>query len=258
MNIEFTKYQGAGNDFVIVDDRREIFEINNNLMIKTICDRRYGVGADGLILLRNHAQYDFEMIYFNADGFLGSMCGNGGRCIVDFAKSLSIFDNDCFFLAADGLHYASWDHQNVSLKMNNVKEIECNAEFSFLDTGSPHYIELVENLDSVDVYKKGSEIRNNDRFKKEGTNVNFIELKDGILHIRTFERGVEYETLACGTGAVASVLALHKWGVEFQKPLNVNAKGGELKVDFKFENGLYSDVFLIGPAKSVYRGNIEC
>ena len=127
MNIEFTKYQGAGNDFVIVDDRREIFEINNNLMIKTICDRRYGVGADGLILLRNHAQYDFEMIYFNADGFLGSMCGNGGRCIVDFAKSLSIFDNDCFFLAADGLHYASWDHQNVSLKMNNVKEIECNA-----------------------------------------------------------------------------------------------------------------------------------
>ena len=258
MNTKFTKYQGAGNDFVIIDDRKEIFDINNNLMIKKICDRRYGVGADGLILLKNHSKYDFEMIYFNADGFLGSMCGNGGRCIVDFAKSLSIFDKDCSFLAADGSHYASWNHQNVSLKMNDVKVIESNNEFSFLDTGSPHYVEQVENLEKMDVFKKGSEIRNNDRFKKEGTNVNFIELKEGVLNIRTFERGVEDETLACGTGTVASVLALHNWGVSFERPLCVNAKGGKLKVDFKFENRIYSDVFLIGPANSVYKGNIEC
>lgn len=258
MNIEFTKYQGAGNDFVIIDDRKEIFDVNNNSMVKTICERRYGVGADGLILLRDHLQHDFEMVYFNADGFLGSMCGNGGRCIVDFAKSLSIFDKDCSFLAADGLHHASWSQENVSLKMGDVKNIESNTQFSFLDTGSPHYIKQVENIEKVDVFKKGLEIRNNDRFKKEGTNVNFIELKDGVLHIRTFERGVEDETLACGTGTVASVLALHNWGFEFEKPLNVNAKGGKLKVDFKFENGLYSDVFLIGPANSVYNGYIEC
>ena len=258
MNIEFTKYQGAGNDFVIIDDRKELFEINNNSLVKTICDRRYGVGADGLILLRNHSKYDFQMIYYNADGLLGSMCGNGGRCIVDFAKNLSIFDKECVFLAADGLHYAIWEEKNISLKMGDVKEIESNDIFTFLDTGSPHYILRVEDIKNVDVYKKGSEIRNNKRFKKEGTNVNFIEFSKDILHIRTYERGVEDETLACGTGTVASVLALHHWGYEFEKPLNVNAKGGKLKVDFKFENGIYTQVFLMGPAKSVYKGRIEC
>ena len=258
MNIEFTKYQGAGNDFVIIDDRKELFDINNNSLIETICDRRYGVGADGLILLRNHSEYDFQMIYFNADGFLGSMCGNGGRCIVDFAKRLSVFENECTFLAADGIHFASWQEKNVSLKMGDVTEVESNNVFAFLNTGSPHYVEKLTDIKKVNVCKRGSEIRNNKRFKKEGTNVNFIELSNEIPYIRTYERGVEDETLACGSGTVASVLALHHWGYEFNKPLTVNTKGGKLKVDFKFENGIYTQVFLIGPAKSVYKGNIEC
>jgi diaminopimelate epimerase len=258
MNIEFTKYQGAGNDFVVIDDRNKSFITNNNQLIKNICDRKYGIGSDGLILLRNHSQYDFEMIYFNADGFLGSMCGNGGRCIVDFAKSLSLFDKECTFLAADGLHFASWEKDNISLKMSDVIDIESNNNFSFLNTGSPHYIKRVKNLDTFDVYNHGKEIRYNKRFEKEGTNVNFIDFKDGILNIRTYERGVEDETLACGTGTVASVIALHNWGVKFIKPLTVNAKGGSLKVDFEFNNGIYSKVFLIGPAELVFKGSIKC
>lgn len=259
MIIDFTKYQGAGNDFIIIDDRKQLFDVGNNTLVKKICDRRYGIGGDGLILLRNHSlDYDFEMVYFNADGFLGSMCGNGGRCIVDFAKRLSLFDNECTFLAADGLHIASWEEDSVSLKMSNVSAIESNYEFAFLNSGSPHYISKVQGLEDFDVCKNGREIRNSSRFKKIGTNVNFIEFKNESLSIRTYERGVENETLSCGTGAVASVLALHNWGQEFKTPLEVIAKGGSLKVDFKYEKGKYFDVRLSGPAKLVYKGTIQC
>jgi diaminopimelate epimerase len=258
MNLSFVKYQGTGNDFVVIDDRKEFFDLKNNVLVKKLCDRKFGIGADGLILLRNHPDYDFEMIYFNSDGFLGSMCGNGGRCIVDFAKSLNIFDKSCDFLASDGPHFAKWQNSIVSLKMNDVNEIEYNDNYSFLNTGSPHYVELVENLKDFNVFEKGKEIRYNNKFRAKGTNVNFVEMVDDVVHIRTYERGVENETLACGTGAVASVLSLHNRSVISHNLVNLKTLGGDLQVSFQFENNIYKRVYLKGPAKSIFKGEISC
>src|SRR5690554_3538802 len=199
----FYKYQGAGNDFIIIDNRDLKFTENNPNKIAQLCDRRFGIGADGLMLLQNSTESDFEMVYYNADGNIGSMCGNGGRCIVAFAKDLGMISTSTSFLAADGFHDASINQADnwVSLKMNDVNNIDADGDNYVLNTGSPHYVKIVNNLKNLDVATEGALIRNQDTYRDAGINVNFASTEGDGYFVRTFERGVEGETLACGTGA---------------------------------------------------------
>ena len=257
MNIQFHKYQGAGNDFIIIDNRTLFFDYFNHKLIQSLCDRKLGIGADGLILLQEVTNYDFEMVYYNADGHLGSMCGNGGRCVVDFAKQLNIFEKECHFLACDGPHLATWTCSDISLRMQNVEVIENGIDYFFLDTGSPHYVKFVKDIESINVFEEGQKIRCNERFKNDGTNVNFVQIKDQKLYIRTYERGVEDETLACGTGVVASVLSAHEAKLISNNTVEVIALGGDLKVNFE-KNVHYHTINLVGPYDCVYKGEIVC
>lgn len=258
MQLEFYKYQGTGNDFVVIDDRLHQFDIEDEKQIRALCDRRKGVGADGLMLLRNHAEADFEMLYFNADGKEGSMCGNGGRCIVDFAHHLGVIEDNCVFMAVDGLHDAKWSEEAVSLKMIDVSEVEVNEGFVYLDTGSPHYVKFVEGLDNYPVFTEGKSIRYNERFKQNGTNVNFVETQGIACAVRTYERGVEDETLACGTGVTAVAIAAHSLEKNLDNPLSIKVLGGMLQVSFDVIDGAYKNVWLIGPATQVFKGTIQC
>jgi diaminopimelate epimerase len=241
----------------MVDDRKQIFPTSKNL-IASLCHRRFGVGADGLILLQNHPDYDFKMVYFNADGNESSMCGNGGRCIVQFAGDLCIIQEKALFEAVDGMHEAYIKDELVHLKMIDVSTVEHTAEYDFLDTGSPHYVAFVNNLSQLDVVDKGKAIRYNEFFApKGGTNVNFAEiLEDNTLFVRTYERGVEDETFSCGTGVTACALA-----ASFQQlnsPINIQTLGGSLKVSFQKQlHNQFTDIFLTGPARKVFEGNIS-
>lgn len=208
MIIEFYKYQGTGNDFIMIDDRESTFDITDNKLIAALCERRMGIGADGLILLRNHPSLDFEMIYFNSDGNQSSMCGNGGRCIIDFAAMLEVIKTETTFMAIDGEHKGQFLGDTIALQMQDVAEIVGEGDGLVLDTGSPHYIEMVDDLQYIDVNKEGRRIRNSAPFKKEGINVNFVQ-DSSEIEVRTYERGVEEETLSCGTGVVATALAMH-------------------------------------------------
>lgn len=254
--IHFYKYHGAGNDFVLIDDRQNRFDENDVNFIESMCKRHFGVGADGLMLLRNHSELDFEMVYFNADGRQSSMCGNGGRCIVAFAHHLGIITNECRFMAIDGEHQAKvLNDSTVALEMIDVQEIEdISAKACLLNTGSPHYVELRENIQNIDIVKEARAIRYNDRFKEKGVNVNFVEMKDNVLHIRTYERGVEDETLACGTGLTAAAIAMNHWG-KVGNHVNIRAVGGELSVDFEVSTSAYSKVWKTGPVKLVFEGD---
>lgn len=257
MKIQFYKYQGTGNDFVMIDNRNNVFDKANLKMIQHLCDRKFGVGSDGLILIENIEDLDFNMIYFNADGSQ-SFCGNGSRCAVAFAKFLGIIEKQAFFLSTDGEHEAWIDAEGqVSIKMHDVEEIEVGENYYFINTGSPHYIVETSDVKGIDVKTKGSAIRYNERFKAEGTNVNFVNYKENELDIRTYERGVEDETLSCGTGVTAAALSLaHKSKIEAGK-IKVNAVGGELQVGFRTKDSSYVDVWLIGPAEQVYKGEID-
>ena len=258
MQLEFYKYQGTGNDFVVIDDRIHQFDETDEQKIRTICDRRKGIGADGLMLLRNHADADFEMLYFNADGKEGSMCGNGGRCLVDFAHYLGIIEDDCTFIAIDGFHEAKWTKESVALKMIDVSEVEVNEDFVYLNTGSPHYVQFVKELENHPVFEQGKSIRYNERFKQNGTNVNFVEKQGSACAVRTYERGVENETLSCGTGVTAVAIAAHETDKNLENPLSVSVLGGVLKVSFEEVNGVYKNIWLIGPAKKVFKGSMKC
>jgi len=254
MKIEFYKYQGTGNDFVIIDNRLAVFPKNDAQLISKICDRRFGVGADGLLLLEDHSSLDFTMIYFNADGNLGSMCGNGGRCMVHFAKFLNIIEDKTQFEAVDGMHEATISEGIISLKMNDVSEIEISSNHVFLDTGSPHHVELVNDLKNYNVEKEGAEIRNT-TYGKEGSNINFVEsINDTTFDVRTYERGVEAETLSCGTGVTAVAIALFETNKTTSNTVTLNTKGGILKVRFNKTEAGYSNVYLEGPATQVYKG----
>lgn len=260
MKIKFYKYQGAGNDFILVDNRNNEVDHHHPELISRLCDRRFGIGGDGMMFLQDKAGYDFEMVYYNADGQPSSMCGNGGRCIVAFAKYLGIIDTETDFLAVDGPHHAKISATGdwVSLQMIDVDEISHDGDAYVLDTGSPHYIELVSNLESKDVYQDGYAIRNNATYKAKGINVNFVEPANGGYFVRTFERGVEDETFACGTGVTAVALAMarhHNQTGKLNTPIKV--LGGDLNIRFETDGKHFSHIFLEGPAVQAFSGEIE-
>lgn len=263
MKLPFYKYQGAGNNFVLVDNRELLWNLKQEEIAK-ICHRRFGVGADGLMLLQMHSDFDFEMRYYNSDGKLGSMCGNGGRCIVAFAKELGIIENSAHFIASDGEHTATIFSQSenqliVCLEMQDVAEIKrINETTFFLNTGSPHHVQYVENLKEFDVFGKGKEIRYSpDYVSQNGTNVNFVEPVGNKLFVRTYERGVEDETYSCGTGVTASALTFSLFKPDLNT-VEIETLGGKLSVSFeKTAAGGFENVFLQGPAAKVFEGVIE-
>jgi len=256
--ITFYKYHGTGNDFIMIDDRSESFDTTNIELIASMCDRRFGIGADGLILLRNHEEADFEMVYFNSDGRQSSMCGNGGRCIVKFAYDRSVIKDQCVFMAIDGIHEATIDVDgNVKLKMNAASTISMDGDAYVLNTGSPHYVAEVNNVYDLDVKKEGQSIRYSDTYKEEGINVNFISLDDDVLNVVTYERGVEDETYSCGTGVTACALITNKLYPTINSPIAINTKGGQLRVYFDKDNNQYGNIWLYGPAVSVFEGEFK-
>ena len=255
--LNFYKYQGAGNDFILVDNRNSTFDSKNYDFIKNLCDRRFGIGADGLMLLQNIENYDFQMLYYNADGNEGTMCGNGGRCLVAFARDLGIIKNDTVFLAVDGKHDASISEDQVNLGMIDVTTHSKDNEAFVLNTGSPHYVQFTENLQDLDVYTEGYKIRNNDTYAEKGINVNFIQKEGNGYFVRTFERGVEDETYACGTGAVASAMSVAlKEDIDGDIEIPIRVLGGQLKVSFHKEGNQFTKVYLSGPATQVFQGII--
>ncbi|MFC2114378.1 diaminopimelate epimerase [Bacteroidota bacterium] len=258
MQIQFTKYHGAGNDFILIDDRSLDFPEHDSGLISSMCHRRFGIGADGLILLQNHTDFDFEMKYFNSDGFEGSMCGNGGRCIVHFARELNIISDRCHFMAMDGHHKGSFIGDEISLTLSNVQQVRKWESQYFMDTGSPHLVLFTENIDEVNVIEQGREHRYNKSISDTGCNVNFLEIiGKNSIKIRTYERGVEDETWACGTGSVASALAysLTSGNSDGENSIRVQTKGGLLKVSFTQSAGLFTNVILQGFATKVFTGD---
>ncbi len=255
-NISFYKYQGTGNDFIIIDNRHTNIQLTE-LHIKTLCHRRFGIGADGLMKLNYKTGFDFEMEFYNADGKPGSMCGNGGRCIVAFAHYLGIINKQANFWAPDGAHTALvFDNDIVSLKMNDVNEIKELDEGIFLNTGSPHLVVFKPYANTFDALTEGRQLRNSNTFKPGGTNVNFLQTNNSINKITTFERGVEDLTLSCGTGTVASAICLnYKYGQK--PPINIITPGGNLTVEFTKNNLNYNNIYLQGPAVKVFEGKID-
>ncbi|TMI62446.1 MAG: diaminopimelate epimerase [Bacteroidetes bacterium] len=260
MKINFHKYQGTGNDFVILDNRTGQYKDIRLDQIRRICDRRFGIGADGLMMLNEKPGYDFEMRYYNADGKEGSLCGNGGRCMVKFAYNLGIHKSLYKFIAYDGEHEAEIDTDGiVSLKMNDVENIKKFHGDFILNTGSPHYIKMVNDVMNVDVFKKGHEIRYSKDFELEGINVNFVEQMDDPdkIFVRTYERGVEDETLSCGTGVTAAALVCWHNDNGFNE-VEVNTSGGKLSVEYdKHNDEGFSNIWLCGPAEKVFEGSID-
>lgn len=256
--IQFYKYQGAGNDFILIDDRAGLFDQTNGKLIRGLCDRRFGVGGDGLMLLQDINNYDFRMVYFNADGKEGTMCGNGGRCIVAFARDLGLIQQEAVFLAVDGRHDASIESNQVRLGMKDVDQYHMDQDAFIINSGSPHYIRFVDDLSRIDVHEQGTEIRNQPPYKEQGINVNFVQQEANDEYaLRTFERGVEAETYACGTGAVATAMSVAlQSGKNGLFHLSVRALGGVLKIDFKKTGHEFTQVYLSGPAQQVFQGKI--
>jgi diaminopimelate epimerase len=258
MHFHFYKYQGTGNDFIILDNRKNVYGFAKE-QVAFLCHRRFGIGADGLMLLNTHPKYDFEMKYYNADGGESSMCGNGGRCLVKFAAEMGIIKSKYRFLAIDGEHEASIDTNGiVALKMADVESIQSEHSKYILNTGSPHYVEMKDNVLDMDVYANGRAIRYSDEFKADGINVNFVqqtEEPDKII-VRTYERGVEDETYSCGTGVTAAALVSYhnENGYNF---VNVETKGGLLSVEFDKIGNSFKNIWLIGPAVKVFEGDVE-
>lgn len=262
MNLTFYKYQGTGNDFILVDNRSPVLSKNDTNLINFLCDRKFGIGADGLILLENSEdpRDDFKMIYFNADGNESSMCGNGGRCLVAFARFLKIISDKATFTAIDGIHEAVIENELIGLKMMNVEGVEEKGNAFFINTGSPHHVIFSDDVVNLDVKKEGAAIRYSEAYaSKGGTNVNFVApVEEADFKVRTYERGVEDETLSCGTGVTAVALAAHASGKTSALTVDISTPGGELSVRFTPEAKGYSNIWLTGPAKQVFKGEIIC
>lgn len=252
----FYKYHGAGNDFIVIDNRDKNFDVKNTDFIKLICHRRFGIGADGILLLEEHSEYDFKMIYINSDGSMGSMCGNGGRCIVSFAHNILKIIKDpknVNFLAVDGAHKAEVQGELIKLKMQDIGEIIEKNNLPFVLCGTtPHNIKFIENIKEFPVFEEGKKIRYSD---PDGVNINFVEIKDNIVNVRTYERGVEDETFACGTGATSVAITCSHLGKIKENICHIKMPGGDLTVEFeKTKDGSYKNVWLTGPAVCVFQG----
>ncbi|MEZ5009630.1 MAG: diaminopimelate epimerase [Chitinophagales bacterium] len=257
MKINFYKYQGTGNDFVMIDNRSMGLVLSQTQIAK-LCDRKMGIGADGLMLLEKGSDTDFKMVYYNADGKGSSMCGNGGRCISHFAQYLDIVESAGTFEAIDGLHeFTINDKGIVKLKMNDVCQISNDGDALVMDTGSPHYVKHIDDIDKLDVVDLARAVRYNDTYRDNGINVNFVESVEDDIFMRTYERGVEDETLSCGTGTVAVALSVVNKGIKSESPIIINTPGGQLNVHFKKIDEGFSDIWLEGPAEMVYSGTIE-
>ncbi len=252
--VNFHKYQGTGNDFIMIDDRHESFDESRLDLIQHWCDRKFGIGADGVIFIREHSEWDFSMLFFNPDGSQ-SLCGNGSRCAVKFAYSLGMVPMKCTFQAVDGAHEAQIFNNTVRVKMRDVgPPVDADGDY-FINTGSPHHVKMVRELSGFDVVSEGRMIRHSDRYQPGGTNVNFVEPDNGELMVRTFERGVEAETLSCGTGVTA--VALVMGARDFQSPVKIRTMGGDLRVTFsRREDGGFEEIYLEGPAEKVFEGTI--
>jgi diaminopimelate epimerase len=259
MKIEFFKYHGTGNDFIILDNRDGQYSGLTQKQVKHICDRHFGIGADGLMLLNVKAGFDFEMIYYNADGNESSMCGNGGRCLVKFAYDQGHVKSTYHFIATDGTHDAEIDMEGlIRLRMQDVTAVDEHSSYTLLNTGSPHFVKFTANLDEVDVEQTGREIRYSKAFAKEGVNVNFVEtLNEDSIYVRTYERGVENETLSCGTGVTAAALMSAHNENGFNR-VEVKTPGGHLSVEYiKTDDQHFENIWLCGPAEFVFKGEIE-
>ncbi len=257
MKIEFSKYQGTGNDFVIIDNRQETLPKDNPALYQYLCDRHFGIGADGIILLQEHDQYAFEMVYFNADGKESSMCGNGGRCITHFAQSLGIIENETTFYAIDGEHKANiFPDGTVALKLLVYEHIDKHENGYVAETGSPHFVQFVEDIEHINIIETAHAIRYNETFNAEGINVNFVNkhLSNSIVHMRTYERGVENETLSCGTGTVAVAMVARSYFEELKdaSTVQIQTTGGALQVHFKQDG-----VWLQGSVGFVFSGVVK-
>ena len=259
MTLHFYKYQGTGNDFIVADNRKNELSLTTE-QINNLCDRRFGIGADGLMLLNQIAGFDFEMKYYNADGKPGTMCGNGGRCMTKFAYHLGIHRELYRFLASDGVHEAEIDIDGiVSVRMKDVNTFRKFHTDFLVDTGSPHYIKMTTNVMDLDVFKKGSEIRHSKEFEEEGINVNFVEQAEEVdkIIVRTYERGVEDETLSCGTGVTAAALVCYHNENGFNE-VEVTTLGGKLSVEFdKTDEYKFENIWLCGPAEKIFEGTVE-
>ena len=258
MKIKFSKYNGAGNDFIVIDDRKNIIE-NNPSLIKKLCNRNFGVGGDGLILIKESKSTDFEIFHYTPDGNLGSLCGNGSRCGISFAYNNKIIGKKTIFDAFDGTHNAEIINDSlVKMEMKINSEIIENEYGTWVDTGSPHLVIEKDNTDELDVNLLGSSIRYNEYYKKEGVNVNFIEkISNESFKIRTYERGVENETLACGTGSTASAICMNYLGKSQSNNITMKCRGGDLKVEFISKDNLFTNINITGPAKLVFEGQID-
>ncbi len=256
--MKFDKYAGTGNDFILIDNRNFDFNKKDTQLIQLLCHRKLGIGADGLILLENDDEVDFKMIYFNADGSTGAMCGNGGRCIVDFAHQLGIISKKTTFRAADGLHRGEvFSDQTIQISLRDVSNIDVQSDYYFLDTGCPHYVTFVKNLDKINIKTEGRAIRYDKKFSPDGTNVNFVEINQNGLTVATYERGVENETQSCGTGVTASAIAYalaQKDTAHHQ--IAVKTKGGDLLVTFTKKEDRIQDIHLKAKVELVFQGYI--
>ena len=239
----------------MIDNRNNTFEKSNTDLVKRLCSRHFGIGADGLILLERALGFDFRMVYYNSDGRESSMCGNGGRCIIQFAHDLQIIENTTTFIATDGPHKGKVLKEEISLEMQNVDTIKNEESYTELDTGSPHYVTFMDEIPKDDFVAKAKSIRHSGAYAMDGINVNFATVDTIGIEMRTYERGVEDETLACGTGATAVAIAAHKRGLVSHNLIPIKVKGGELTVGFNEQDGKYFSIWLTGPAKFVYLGN---
>lgn len=258
MTVKFYKYQGTGNDFIMIDNRDKTVHLKR-AAIEKLCDRRFGIGADGLILLEQAKGYDFKMVYYNSDGRESSMCGNGGRCLIRFAHELGLIKKQCKFIAIDGEHEGEILRNGiVSLKMQDVKQIKTPGAATVMNTGSPHYVAFVTDVQQINIVDEARKIRYSKTYTKEGINVNFVQLKSATeIFVRTYERGVEDETLSCGTGVVAACLATAMQSTTPLKKIKVQTKGGKLEVKFTPVKNGFENIYLTGPAQKVFKGRFE-
>lgn len=261
MVLEFYKYHGNGNDFIILDNRSGLIMLTAS-QIARICNRHFGIGADGLMLLGQQDGFDFSLKYFNCDGNVSSMCGNGGRCMTAFARKLGIIENKTRFKAMDGSHEAEILSEQeggylIKLQMKDAQAGQAYDDGFFIDTGSPHFIKFVPDVNSTNIVSEGRSIRSQNRFAPGGCNVNFVQAKGNEIKVRTYERGVENETLSCGTGVTASALITALLNPDNQGYYNVITPGGMFKVSFRQTGTLFSEVFLEGTATYVFNGEIN-